>query len=302
MQQVGINDFKMPWDCGIHYPINGTTQHKYSGANRVILGFDAMAQGKQPIYATFKQWLDAGHPVKKGSVSTKILMPLISKKTAIDDNGDEKISQFCKGYKLLNVFHYSQVDGYTPPKGVQKASFKDFENAEHFAAATGAKIRQASSAYYRGGMVYDQVNMPPKSSFIGTATSTAEECYYSTLFHELTHWTGAKHRLNREMGKGKQGEKYAFEELVAELGASFLCQDLGISKTPRLDHAQYLKSWMRGLKDTPALFLKAASLAEKATGYMHKLNATEGQAKIVPPAIIQQPRHQPTASQQLTLI
>ena len=112
----------------------------------------------------------------------------------------------------------------------------------------------------------DAIMIPEREAFSDGAA------YYATLFHELTHWTGADKRLDRKQG-GKFGSNdYAFEELVAEIGAAFLCSDMGISNDePRDDHAQYLKSWLEILKGSDRHIFSAASQASKATQYLHEL-------------------------------
>ena len=117
----------------------------------------------------------------------------------------------------------------------------------------------------------DAVRMPHLAQF------NSAESYYATLLHELTHWTSAPNRCARELGKRFGDDAYAAEELVAELGAAFLCADLAITNEPRADHASYLASWIRVLKADNRAIFRAASLAEKACGFMHGLQpATEG--------------------------
>jgi antirestriction protein ArdC len=109
----------------------------------------------------------------------------------------------------------------------------------------------------------DEIHMPKRASFTGSATSTATEAYYSTVLHELTHWTAPAHRCNRDLSGRFGSEAYAMEELVAELGAAFLCAELGISVEPRPDHAQYLTHWLTVLKaDKRAIFTAASKAAE----------------------------------------
>lgn len=104
--------------------------------------------------------------------------------------------------------------------------------------------------------------------FIGTATSSPAESYYSTLFHELSHWTGADTRCKRSL-RGRFGdEAYAAEELVAELGAAFICARLGITNEARPDHAQYLASWLKVLKNDNRAIFTAASQAQKAADFI----------------------------------
>src|SRR5690606_32215090 len=114
----------------------------------------------------------------------------------------------------------------------------------------------------------DVIRMPERMSFSGTATSSATEAYYSTLFHELTHWTASSHRCDRDLSGAFGSEAYAIEELVAELGAAFLCADVGISSAPRADHAAYIGSWLKCLKSDNRAIFKAAAQASKAAAFV----------------------------------
>jgi antirestriction protein ArdC len=92
--------------------------------------------------------------------------------------------------------------------------------------------------------------------------------------HELTHWSGAKHRLARDMGKRFGDHAYAAEELVTEIGAAFLCAELGITQETRADHAQYLAQWLALMKgDSRAIFAAAAKASEAAT-YLKRFSAS----------------------------
>ena len=110
--------------------------------------------------------------------------------------------------------------------------------------------------------------MPDRHRFVGTETSSPTEGWYSTLFHELTHWTGSSNRLARDFGKRFGDNRYAMEELVAELGAAFLCAELGISPQPRQDHACYINNWLQVLKQDSKAIITAASQASKASDYL----------------------------------
>jgi antirestriction protein ArdC len=98
---------------------------------------------------------------------------------------------------------------------------------------------------------------------------------YGTLLHELTHWTGHKSRCDREFGKRFGTNAYAAEELVAELGASFLCAGLGLAIEPRLDHAQYINSWIRLLKSDKRAIFTAASKASQAVEWLEQAQAQD---------------------------
>ena len=110
--------------------------------------------------------------------------------------------------------------------------------------------------------------MPDRERFFTTNTASAVQNWYAILLHELVHWTGADHRLARTFGKRFGDEAYAMEELVAELGSAFLCGDLGLSVTPRPDHACYLASWLNVLKGDNLAIFTAASAAAKAAEWL----------------------------------
>ena len=99
--------------------------------------------------------------------------------------------------------------------------------------------------------------------------------YYSVLAHEATHWSGAAHRLNRDLSGRFGSESYAVEELVAELGAAFLCAELGLPTGPRQDHAPYIQSWLKVLKNDKRAIFTAAAKAHEAADWMAKRNAPE---------------------------
>lgn len=120
--------------------------------------------------------------------------------------------------------------------------------------------------YYRPST--DTIQLPPREAFVGSATSNPTEAFYSTLLHELTHWTAPEARCNRELGKRFGDAAYAMEELVAELGAAFLCADLGIAAAPRADHAQYLASRLNVLKADKKAIFTAASTAGEAVRFL----------------------------------
>lgn len=107
----------------------------------------------------------------------------------------------------------------------------------------------------------DRIQLPQKSAF------DSEASYYATAFHELTHWTGAESRLDRNLSKGRFGNPaYAFEELVAEMGAAFICASHGIQG--ELRHAGYIGNWLKACREDNKTIFKAASLAQKAADYL----------------------------------
>lgn len=138
------------------------------------------------------------------------------------------------------------------------------EAAEAFFAATGATFRHGGDrAFYAPSA--DFIQLPPLEAF------TDAEAYSSTKAHELTHWTGHASRLDRAFGKRFGDTAYAREELVAELGAAFLCADLGVTPEPRADHADYLGQWLGILKEDMRAIFSAASYAQRAAEYLRSL-------------------------------
>ena len=115
------------------------------------------------------------------------------------------------------------------------------------------------------------ISIPDQALFIDTDHCSATEGYYSTLLHELTHWTGHPNRMNRNLGKKFGDKDYAVEELVAELGAAFICTEFDISRPTKEHHASYIGSWLKTLKENKHAIFTAASEASKASEYLHKL-------------------------------
>lgn len=150
------------------------------------------------------------------------------------------------------------------PEPADRLSDADrMEAAEEFFAKVGAQLRHGGTrAFYAPAL--DAIAMPPFATFESPAS------YYATLGHEHIHWTGHSRRLDRLEKTPKASEPYAREELVAELGAAFLCADLGISHEPREDHASYLASWLKVLRDDKRAIVTAASAAQRAANFLHE--------------------------------
>lgn len=261
--------------------------HNYSGMNLFWLamidgGFLGGEPRERKIYGTYLQWKAKGLQVKKGAKSIQMLKPIIgSKEVEVETpNGTETATKHYKFFSTFNAFNIEDVDGdisrwdgVDNPNNISEVEVSQI--AEDFVYNTGANIKHVDggNAYYVPSK--DFIFMPEKSDFIKTANATATDGYYGTLFHELTHWTGASNRCNRKLDGWKGSTSYAFEELVAEMGSAFLCNQLGISATPRVDHAKYLKSWVQCLKDKPTALMNASGLANKSLIYLNGLQPKE---------------------------
>ena len=252
----------MPWHrSSPGLPENPTTEASYNGVNVLQLWASAAINGfTSNGWASYKQWQEAGAQVQKGAKSTVIVFykPLPEK-----EGEDER--RFVLKYS--RVFNASQVEGYTAPLIPGAEPVERLEAAETAIRATGIKIiEQGERACYVPHR--DEVYIPDSWRFFDTPTSSRQEAFYSTIFHELVHATGHKTRLDRDL-KGKFGdESYAAEELIAELGAAFCCVRLGITPEPRIDHAQYIASWLTALKNDTRFVFKASAQAQKATDYL----------------------------------
>ena len=171
--------------------------------------------------------------------------------------------------RCYTVFNVEQIEGlpahYYATNAPKIEPVQRNARAEAFLAATGAEVRHSGTrAYY--SISTDVVQLPPFEAF------RDPESYYATRGHETVHWTRHPSRLAREFGRKRFGDEgYAMEELVAELGAAFLCADLDLTPEVRDDHAAYIASWIKVLKnDTRAIFT-AASHAQRAVDFLHGL-------------------------------
>ena len=276
--EAGVPPWKRPWggasDDGRPdwWPRNAVTGRPYNGINVWLLSM----VGGDPRFVTYNQAQKAGGQVRKGEKGTQIVFfkPLeISR-----EQDGETVKDTIPLIRLSTVFNAEQVDGYEEQTTPVEDLTQRLSAADAFVQATGADIRHGGGqAFYQPGG--DYIAMPKREAFIGTDTSSATEAYYSTLLHELTHWTGHKSRLARLELKNRYGsEGYAFEELVAELGAAFACQSLGITTIPREDHAAYIQSWLKVLQGDNKAVFRAAAEAQKALDFLQGLQSTQAAA------------------------
>ncbi|MDS4055360.1 zincin-like metallopeptidase domain-containing protein [Accumulibacter sp.] len=284
--EKGVRSWLKPWHAehaagAINRPLraNGTP---YKGVNVLMLWSEASERGYiSPIWMTYKQAEELGAHIKKGEHGALVVYADSITRTETDPKGEEVERQipFMKGYTVFNV---EQIDGLPAHYYAQPAPrlepLQRIEAAEAFFAATGADIHHGGNrAFYAPGL--DRIQMPPFETFKDA------ESYCATLAHELTHWTSHSSRLNRDFSsKGYGDEGYAREELVAEMGAAFLCADLGITPETRADHAAYIASWLNVLKNDKRFIFSAASYAQKAADYLLAFKDKSEQAEPEPVA------------------
>ena len=265
--EAGAGRYQMPWNHAAGLPINATSRKPYRGVNTLALWAAAQAKGyPTDIWATFKQWREMGASVRKGETATPIVFWKISDRKD-DPDGEEQTDEATGGRSRVlargySVFNAAQVKGYEAPVMPVLPPAERVDHAERFFASLGADIRHGGTrAYYAPSL--DRIQMPPFEAF------RSGVAYYGTLAHEAVHWTSHADRCARDL-KGRFGdEAYAAEELVAELGASFLAADLDLESEPRPDHAAYIASWLKALQNDKRTIFTAAGRAQAAVDWMH---------------------------------
>lgn len=276
--EQGIRPWLKPWANTSKGCVTPPLRHNgtpYRGMNVLLLWGEAIEKGfTSSIWMTYKQAAELGGQVRKGEHGSLVVFADRFTRTETNDKGEDIESQipFMKGYTVFNV---DQVDGlpaqyYTKPEP-NGEPLQLIDEAEQFFARTGAKVRHGGDrAFYAPSL--DQIQLPHADAFRDA------ESYTATKAHEFIHWTGHPGRIEREFGKRFGDSAYAREELVAELGAAFLCADLGITPEPRDDHAAYLANWLQVLKEDKRAIFSAAAHAQRAADYLHSLQAEQAMA------------------------
>ena len=263
---------ELTWNAGyngVGGDYNATTGKAYRAGNKLRLWASSRQQGfKDPRWMTFKQAKEKGYLLKKGSKGTwleKYQPPEYEKK--IDENGDIWISTkpiksgFIKGFYVFNAEQFENVPELNLPKYTHDERNEILEN---IIENSEAKITfdQVSQNYYIPK--HDEIHAMGADKFEDL------EKWYGTVIHEIGHSTGHASRLNRPMVASFGTPDYAKEELRAELTAAFIGQEFGLSMDPahKEDHAAYLQSWIKVLKEDPTELFKAAVDAENAVEYI----------------------------------
>ena len=275
--EQGIVPWVQPWTsnsqlCPFGLPTNGLTRRSYSGIN-ILLLWAALEECSfvSPYWVTFKQCIAMGGSVKKGQKGTHVcfadkFVPEKEKARAEQEGDAPSSVSFLKRY---TVFNAEQCEGL--PKGLlvlaaPRQACEIVPEAEALIGATGADFRiGGDQAFYVPSE--DFIRIPHQTSF------TNQINYYRTAFHELSHWTGHKSRLDRNLTTKFGTQDYAREELVAELSTAFVCASLGIVPTVR--HADYIGNWLEVLKEDSKAIVRAASLASKACDYILAFKAEQ---------------------------
>ncbi len=276
--EAGTPPWTCPWERshGSMLPANLATSRSYRGINVLLLNLQQMSHGyAHNRWLTFQQARAIGGCVRRGETGTPIVffkMLELDGAAAVvlhaaNDASGRKVIPLLRSF---TVFNAAQVDGLpsdltavpTPPEG-----WSPVAAAEELLAHSGAVLRHGGEqAFYRPSDDIIQLPLP--------AVFPQASRYYNTALHELTHWTSHPSRCNRVLSSRAHLEAYAFEELVAEMGSAFLSSHCGLPS--ELQHASYIASWLRALRNDKRLIFNAASLAQRAANYLlPKLQETD---------------------------
>lgn len=263
--ETGIIPWKIPWQTPNGLPRNLISKRPYNGINFWLL---LSRKDSIPFYLTFEQIKTLGGIVRKGEKSTMIVFWKLLKSKTIKE--DEKMIPLLRYYHVFNISQTEGIDEKMIPKtDAFDHDFEPVEEAESLINKWGdcPEIwKDCDSAYYDPRT--DLVCIPNPRTFFN------DHQYYSTLFHELVHSTGHKKRIDRhsKMKEHKFGSQdYSQEELVAEMGAAFLCGITNIGKETIENNVAYIKGWIRTFKNDSRILIMAATQAQKAVNYIRQI-------------------------------
>ena len=267
--EAGTAPWQRPWTevASAGLAMNGVSSRHYNGVNALLLMMTAQAEGyTENRWFTFKQANDLGAKVRKGSKSTPVYFfkMLDARGPEVEEKGvapaaarHERQIPFLTEYR---VFHASQIEGIEALQQPER-QWSPIEAVQQLVKRMQPEIRYGGDrAFYAPGLGRDVIHMPSEGAF------PSAEAHAGTLAHELGHWTGAEHRLNRTFGAWGT-EAYAAEELRAEIFSACLCAELGVA-TPFDNHAAYVGSWVKKLREDKFEIFRAAKDARRMVDFV----------------------------------
>jgi antirestriction protein ArdC len=253
IETEGLAPWKKPWRTDSPRNVRGNV---YRGINRLVLSIQPYAD---PRWLTFKQVSELGGHVRRGEHGT----PVMFWKEVEEERGSETQKRMvARYYYVFNVEQTEGLDLEPPTKGLDDSVCSSVASLAEIMCPSVEVHRKGTAAYYSPSE--DVVVMPREELF------TTFEDFEQTLAHELVHATGHSTRLARkEVCDPIQfgSDPYAREELVAELGAAFLTNELGIASDLQ-QSASYVSGWLKALKNDKSLIVKAASSAQAAVDFI----------------------------------
>lgn len=268
--EAGCVPWVQPWGtssakASLAMPKNAASSRPYTGINVLILWCAVVERGFScQRWLTFRQALGLGGHVRKGETGTTVVyadrfIPDRERERTQETGDEPQAIPFLKRFTVFNVDQCSDLpeNVAASPPPIETGAI--LPRAQTLIQASGIDFRiGGSKAFYHP--TYDFVQVPPPEAFF------EEVNWHRTALHELSHASGHASRLNRDLGGAFGSKKYAFEELIAEISAAYLCASLAIEPTVR--HADYIGSWIEVLREDDRAIIRAASAASKAADYL----------------------------------
>jgi len=264
MLEKGVIPWRKPWSAPGEpaMPVNLVTGRPYRGINAFLLH----ACGITPYWLTYRQAKQLGGNVKRGEHGVPVVYWNWIEKEVVDEDSGETKTKNIPFLRYYTVFNLSQTEGIKSPDPVTNTDFQPIAIAQSVidGMPNPPSIRHGGNrAFYRPRT--DEIVLPLPGAF------DSEEYYYSVAFHELVHATGHPSRLNRKsIAKLSPfaSTDYSKEELVAEMGAAFLCAHTGIEQKTLDNSAAYIQGWLESLRNDKRLVVSAAAQAQKAADFI----------------------------------
>lgn len=272
--KMGAANWKMPWYKGMEMPVNAVTHAPYKGRNADTLWWQCLKNGyRYNRWATLKQWAKAGARVRLGQKGTPIFTP--RKGMAPDMFTGE--SEALQGFYRTYVFNEAQVNNFD-------ASHPDLFNLEkqlepQYELLNALIVKSGADIFFSGEKAYyspnqDLIRMPENYRFFDPElrspnTGSGSSSFYATLLHELIHWTKHKNRCGRPGIGSDIRTRYAFEELIAEIGAVLICEAFNQVPVARKQNAAYLAVWLKALENDESLYFEAVKYAHAAAEWLY---------------------------------
>lgn len=244
------------------FPKNLKSKNYYSGINILLLWSAQIEKGfTSNLWATFNQVKEMGGKIRKGESATPILLFVNKDKKEGEAEEENKGYRFARTIPVFNLAQTTDLNLLENEPGAR-------EEVPTFAEEKATKLIEKNYQYVEFNNLkmpcfvpaQDKIFLPEKSAF------NSDFDFFATAFHEFSHWTGAEKRLNRDLKNRFGSEAYAMEELIAEISAAFLCSEMGFGY--KTQHASYISSWHKILKNDPKSLLTASSKAMESANYL----------------------------------